>query len=107
MHRFLALALSIMLVVALSAQGAQAAQMNLASSAAAAAPMSGDCDDGPGDQPGMMAAMCAAYCAGMVALPCASIILDDVVTIVPLERAEPALNGRTDPPDPHPPRPAS
>jgi hypothetical protein len=107
MHRVFALALSIMLVVALSVQGAQAAQMTIVSSVAAAAPMTGDCDDCPSDQSGMTLAMCGAHCSGMVALPCEGVALDDVAAIVSFERAEPLRRGRADPPDPHPPRPAA
>jgi hypothetical protein len=83
MLRVFALALSIMLVVALSVQGAQAAQMTIASSVTATTPMTGDCDDCPSsDQPGMTLATCGAHCAGMVALPCEGVALDDVAAIV-------------------------
>jgi len=108
MHRVLALALSIVLVVALSVQGAQAAQVTIASSVAAATPMTGDCDDCPGsDQPGMTLAMCGAHCAGMVALPCEAVALDDVAAVMSFDRAEPFWRGRADPPDPYPPRSAA
>jgi hypothetical protein len=108
MQRVFALALSIALVVALSVQGAQATQMTIASSVAATAPMTGDCDDCPSsDQPGMALAMCGAHCAGMVALPCEGVVLENVGVIVSFNGAEPLPRGRADPPDPRPPRPAA
>ena len=94
MHRVFALALSIMLVVALSVQGAQAAQMTIASSVTATTPMTGDCDDCPSsDQPGMTLATCGAHCAGMVALPCEGVALDDVAAIVLFEEPSPCGAG--------------
>jgi hypothetical protein len=66
------------------------------------APMSGKCN-GCGHQDGAAAA-CAAFCAGMAALPAAAITFDPVAATT-VRYAEPQpVSGRTEPPDPHPPR---
>jgi len=106
MHRFLALILSLVLVAALSLQAARATEMTVESLLPAAAHMSGDCDGCPEDQTGMTPVACYAHCAGLIALPCASVELDPVRGVVLFDLAGPDLSGRTDSPDPHPPRSA-
>ena len=66
---------------------------------------SGQCDGCPGHEKGLLQAACAAFCSSVIALPATGVVL----YAVPAERLAPAAGhialGRSDPPDPYPPRP--
>src|SRR5260370_15557690 len=70
-------------------------------------PMLGKCNGCPGDEKGVAPTACSAYCGAMIVVPLASAALHAVPaeTINPVAASD--AIGRTDPPDPYPPRPIS
>ena len=66
--------------------------------------MPGKCNGCAGDEKGLMAA-CSAFCSGVIAMPSASLMVYSVLVERLSPTTTPDLIGRSDPPDPYPPRP--
>jgi hypothetical protein len=68
-------------------------------------PMPGGCNGMDGKSAPMTPSACATFCAGFVALPATLIILvREAPSTLPSPDVQPHLTGRTDPPEPYPPR---
>ena len=70
------------------------------------APMSGRCDGCADDQKGAAPAACIAFCGSFVAVPVTAVAFHAVPTKIVQYASPERANGRTEPPEPHPPRPA-
>lgn len=68
-------------------------------------PMPGGCNGMDGKSAPITPSACAAFCSGFVALPAVPVVLIlKVADALPNPGVEPFLAGRTDPPEPYPPR---
>jgi hypothetical protein len=122
LRAFIAILITLSLVVVPASVGASAAGMaSIAASGVsecsvpcpmvdqadtmAGMPMSGDCN-GMGDKSApMTTSACAAFCAGFVALPATHFVLvREVSGKLPRFDVQALLTGRVNPPEPYPPR---
>jgi hypothetical protein len=122
LRALIAILVTLSLVVVSASVGASAATMaSIAASAAsecnipcpmadqadmmAGMPMSGDCNGMDGKSVPMTPSACAAFCSGFVALPATHIVLLlRASDTLPSPIVQARLTGRTDPPEPYPPR---
>lgn len=69
--------------------------------------MRGKCNGCAGDEKGVAPTACSALCSPMIAAPLVAVVLYAVPVETLSPTAGPHAVGRTEPPDPYPPRPIS
>lgn len=111
-RRISAVLMALVLAIGLATHGLGGPDMIVKSAIAAASdvpmssdmPMQGKCNGCAGDEKGFAPAACSAFCCAVIALPVVAVVLDAIPaeTLSPMAGAD--AIGRTNPPDPYPPR---